>query len=186
MSQQHRRIILKPAGLSSRDWTRLGELLAKAVETQQELAAKSPYVLDLTGGLQQDEHGYFVEHEEAEPLAGEPPFDPNTPGLKDKQLVRVAVALFDSLTVAHSAEGRQAKVHGGLCPGVVLVTPDGTEKISDFGFAPAICAALGVQHYLNLALQPLAGEDTERQATGAWEVLSPDEFERQDRICAFR
>ena len=185
MAQAYRRVILKPAGLSESDSSRLAEMLAAAIARQQQLASKSVHVLQFAGRLEETEQAFYVEHEPAEALPVEGLFDQDFPGAEDKQLLRLAAALFDALAAAHGKEQQRSQGHGGLCPGALLVSPDGIEKVSDFGFAPAICATLGVESYVNLAVGPKSDDTPETQATGAWEVLSPDEFERQDRLCAF-
>lgn len=185
MAQAHRRVILKPAGLSESDSSRLAEMLATAIERQQQLASESVHVLQFIGGLQETEQAFYVEHEPAEALPAEGLFDQDASGAEDKQLLRLAAALFDALAAAHGTEQQRPQSHGGLCPGALLISPDGIEKMSDFGFAPAICATLDVESYVNLAVSPKTEGSPETQATGAWEVLSPDEFERQDRLCAF-
>ncbi|MHC4233741.1 MAG: hypothetical protein ACYSUQ_01360 [Planctomycetota bacterium] len=100
-------------------------------------------------------------------------------------MLRVAAALFDALRASHSPDQRRPGTHGGLCPGVLLTTADGIDKVSDFGVAPAICKVLGVDSYVNLAAGPGPRDAAEPDATGTWEVLASDEFEREDRVCSF-
>jgi len=145
------------------------------------------HVLQLLGDLHQDDQCFFVDHEPAEPIPAEGLYDPARPGSEAAQLLRLAAALFDALRTAHATTPDQPRptIHGGLCPGAILVTPDGIEKVTDFGFAPAVCSALGVQSYLNLALGPGGGEQVPVRGTGVWQVLEPEEFERNDRLCAY-
>jgi hypothetical protein len=181
----HRRIVLKPAGLSENERSRLAELLSDAVELQAQLAARSPHILQFVGAIREKEHAFVIEHEPAQPFPVQALFAPDRPKAEPTELLRTAVALIDVLRVAHGMQGPRPAVHGGLCPGVLLMSRDGVEKVSDFGFAPAICAALGPERYLNLAVGPTgegAGEDV---ITGAWEVLPPAVLDRDDRICSF-
>ena len=187
MAKTYRRVILKPPEVSDDQWSRLGRLLAAAVDYQRRLAANSPHVLGLMGEVRLAEGGgaYYVEHEPANPIGIKPLFDPEGPKTAERQLLGMSVALFDALRVVHAGEGGALKSHGGLCPGVILVDPDGVEKVTDFGFAPALCEALGVERYVELAVGPREADAPEVHITGAWEVLAPEEFERHDRICAF-
>ncbi|UCC28849.1 MAG: hypothetical protein JSU86_11680 [Phycisphaerales bacterium] len=188
MPEVYRRVVLKPPGLSANDSAQLSERLAAAVILQQRLAMESPHVLQLTGGLEEDEHSFFVEHEPARGLDVNALFDQQTPPADQtllKLLLDMAAALTDALRVAHSGTGHERIAHGGLCGGVVLETPDGVHKVTDFGFAPGICAVLGVESYVELAVRPNPEEPPLRLATGIWEVLSPEEATRDDRICGF-
>ncbi len=186
-----RRVILKPAGATQAQLTQLAQALAAAVELQQQLAARSPHVLRFTGTLQQNDLAFFVDHEPAEPLPIERFFDPQAPPIDNAALLRMAAAILDALRVAHGMKDARPAIHGGLCPGVILVGKDGIERITDFGFAPAVCAALGPDSYINLAAHP--GAESLRQqvaavlhdASGYWEVLPPDVSDRDDRLCAF-
>ncbi|UCE59377.1 MAG: hypothetical protein JSU63_18285 [Phycisphaerales bacterium] len=186
MAEPHRRIIIKPADLSDSTASLLNEHLAKAVEAQRELATRSPHVLQFTGALQQTDQAYYIEHEPASAAFTIPElFDPETEGADEKALLELASALFNTLETAHGGGGGLSAVHGGVCPGVILTSADGLLKVSDFGFAQAVCAVLGVDTYLNLAVGANPELPTEVQGTGIWQVLSPDEFERDDRLCAF-
>ena len=186
MAEAFRRVILKPPGLDESTAAQLLDGLSAAVASQRNFATRSPHILQFISGLREDERSFYVEHEPATAVfAATVLFDRSAPGANKDELLRVAAALFDALRAAHSAPSPQLRVHGGLCPGTIVTTPDGIEKVTDFGFAPAICAVLGPEKYLNLAVgapvvmaDPVAG-------TGVWEVLSPDEFDREDRICAF-
>ncbi|MGB2985194.1 MAG: hypothetical protein WBE26_04870 [Phycisphaerae bacterium] len=185
MPEVYRRVVLKPAGLSVEDSARLRERLAAAVELQQQLASQSPHVLQLVGGLEEDDRAFFVQHEPARALKITELFDSEAPLAGETQLLRTAVALADALRAAHGGDWPQPIVHGGLCGGAVLETSDGVQKLTDFGFAPGICAALGVESYLELALEPNTQGPPHRVGTGVWEVLSPDLDTRDDRICGF-
>ena len=184
MPDVYRRVILKPADLTSEAASTLRDQLSAAVEAQQQLASKSLHVLQPVGGLCENDQAFFFEHEPAEPLPVAVLFDVDADRMDAPQLMRVAGALFEALRAAHTSEGRGI-VHGGVCAGVLVRTTDGIDKLSDFGLAPAICAALGVESYLNLAVTPIGEGPPDIQGTGVWEVLEPDEFERDDRICAF-
>lgn len=188
MPEVYRRVVLKPPGLSANASVQLKERLAAAVQLQQRLATESPHVLQLIGRLEEDEHSFFVEHEPAQGLDVNSLFDQQAPPVDQallKLLLRMTAALADALRVAHSGTGRQRIVHGGLCGGVVLETSDGVHKVADFGFAPGICAVLGVESYLELAVRPNPEGPPVPQGTGVWEVLSPEEATRDDRICGF-
>lgn len=185
MASVYRRVILKPPGLSDSDSARLADLLVGAVDLQRELAAKSLHVLQLAGQPVETSRAFYIEHEPAEPIPADSIWDPSAPRCETEQLLRRAAALLDALQTTHDLDPLHPKVHGGLCPGAILRTPDGIDKVSDFGLAQAVCTALGTAAYLNLAVSPRADGPPELQGTGVWEVLPADEFERQDRICAF-
>ncbi len=185
MPEVFRRIVLKPPGLSADASAQLLQRLEASLDAQRQLSAGSPHILQFVGGLEEDEKSFYVEHEPARSFDAGSPFDPDKPPADDTLLLHVAAALADALRVAHGAESRKSLAHGGLCPGVILETPDGIHKIADFGFAPAICAALGVDSYVELAVATGGGELTQVVGTGIWEVLSPDEATRDDRLCGF-
>jgi len=179
MANPLRRLILKPPDTPPDRLSQLADALSAAVEAQTRLAAKSPHVLQLIGPLQQDDLGFFVEHEPATPLPVPELFDPAAPLATEEQLLQITAALLDALAVAHSAPGGRPVLHGGLCPGVLLKGEDGLFKVADFGVAPAVCKTLGEEHYANLAAGPHPA------GSGAWEVLGPDVMDRDDRLCAF-
>ena len=184
MGRACRRIILKPDDLSKADAARLAEKLAAAVERQNQLAQDSPHVLRFLGRVEQDETTFFVEHETATALSSDGLFDPEAPPATEDHLLEVAGALADALRVAHQSAKRRPVVHGGLCPGVLVTDENGFLKVTDFGFAPAICEVLGVVGYLNLAVGPWAS--TLHAATsGGWQILPAEEYDRDDRLCAF-
>ena len=162
----------------------LAESLAASVRLQQELAAQSPHVLQLLSDLQQDERSFFVEHEPADPFPARL-FDTEAPVASDEELLRWAAALLDVLRVLGAYDPNRPTVHGGLSGGAILASPEGIAKVTDFGFAPSLCGALGVDGFLNLAVGPGAEHLPEYRETGVWEVLPPDEFERDDRLCGF-
>lgn len=180
-----RRVILKPPQLDARTVAQLERALSAAVEAQTALAARSAHILQFTGPLQQDDSSFFVSHEPAKPLI-EPAalFDPAQPGSDAQTLLRWTAALFDALKATHTAPVATVRCHGGICSGVLLVSTDGIEKISDFGFAQAICAVLGPERYLNLAVA-VPADAGQSGITAVWESLSADEYERQDRLCGF-
>jgi len=192
MSELYRRVILKPVGLDENQLSQLASSLAAAVELQNQLAAGSAHVLQFVGGLQETERTFFVEHEPAEPLVLDDLFDSTSTPIGEKTLLRAAEALFGALQAAHQTAGARPVVHGGLCPAVLLITPDGVNKVADFGFAPAICSALGPESYLNLAVSPrmegpsaTADLRSEVLGTAAWEVLDRRVVDRSDRLCSF-
>ncbi len=187
MGETFRRVFLKPPDLSEEERARLAEGLAAAVDLQRQLATKSPHVLELTSGLQEDDRSFYVEHEPALAMPLGTFLDPAAPTADTEEVLLVAVALADALRVTHMSGRGRAAVHGGLSAGVLLRSSEEIVKIADFGIAPAVCAALGVDRYLNLAVgpEPQASARAETHLTGAWEVLSPDEYERDDRICGF-
>ncbi len=185
MPSVYRRTILKHPGLSESKSTQLAERLTAAIERQQNLSAKSAHILQLTGELQENEVAFFVGHEPAEPFPVEGLFDPSVAPSTEKELLDLTAALFDALRVAHGGAQQRPGVHGGLCPGVLLQSPDGITKISDFGVAPAICSVLGIEKYLNLAIGPETGEPADACGTGVWSVLDPGDFEHDNRICGF-
>ncbi len=185
MPETYRRVILKPAGLPEEQRARFADQLATAVAWQQELAGASPHVLQFLGALRETDAAFVIDHEPAAPLlAPASLFDGTAPAVDTKQLLRLAAAIFDSLKAAH-ASGKRVSAHGGLCPGILLTTPDGIEKITDFGLAAAICSALSPEQYLNAAVSARTDGAEELRSTGTWEILSPDEYDREDRICAF-
>ncbi|MCH8148212.1 MAG: hypothetical protein IH987_09515, partial [Planctomycetes bacterium] len=181
MGESYRRLISTPADISTADTTALAERLAQNVQLQRELAAQSPHVLQFTSDLQTDEGGFYIEHEPAI-VPGIPIFSPDAAVAEEEDLLRWAIALADSLRAAHSHSKRI--VHGGLCPGVILTTPEGVQKITDFGFAPSICAALGVESFVNLCVENRARDSGDVKETGVWHIISPD-VEHDDRICGF-
>ncbi len=185
MAEAHRRIILKPAQLGKEERSRLADLLSAAADLQNQFASRSVHVLQLVGGIQETEHAFWIEHEPATPFPVAELFNPELPPPADRILLRMAAALFDALRVTHGSSGDRPQVHGGICPGVIVKNPDGIDKVTDFGFAPALCAVLGVDGYLNLAVSPRTEGPDEEQATGVWEALAPGVADRDDRICAF-
>lgn len=178
-----RRVVLRPPDATPEHLPQLFHALAEAIETQNRLASLCPYVLRLTSGLQQDDRAFYVEHEPATPVNPSELFDSAAPVAPPEELIQATVALTEALATAHGlspppAPGRPA-VHGGLCPGVLLRDSDGLWKVTDFGFAPAVCRVFGVESYLSLAVGP------RDDGTGVWEVLSRDVIDRDDRLCAF-
>lgn len=186
MGDVYRRVILKPAGLDERRAGQLRDALAAAVGLQKHLAGLSPHILQIIGELQEDADSFFFEHEPARGLdvgdlfqsAGEP--------IDAQRLTRMAVAVVDALRAAHEYRQPRPAAHGAVCPGVVAVSADGVEKLTDFGIAAALYAALGEDGYKNLAVGPpvgtIPGGET---ASGVWQVLPAHTFDRDDRICAF-
>jgi hypothetical protein len=132
MASVNRRVVLKPPGLGESESTQLAETLATAIETQQHLASKSAHVLQLVGNLQENDQAFYVEHEAATPLPIEGLFDPAASGTDEKSLLRLTVALFDALRGGGAGGQKRPPIHGAICPGAILVSPDGIEKVSDF------------------------------------------------------
>ena len=179
MPGTYRRVILKPPRLTDAQASLLAKRLASAVDHHQQLASHSRHVLQLIGGLEEDEDSFFVEHEPAEALAIERLFDQRL-GAGEAELLDATVAILHALRTAQRAD--PPTVHGGLCPGVILANSQGIVKVADFGVAPAMCRALGQESYLNLAAGARPGEPG---VTGVWEVLPAEVADRDDRICAF-
>jgi hypothetical protein len=188
MPEVFRRVVLKPPGLAADTSADLARRLEAAADAQRRLAVDSPHVLQLVGNVQEDEHAFVIEHEPARAIEAATLFQPDAPLADETFLLRLAAAIVDALRVAHEGQGHERIVHGGLCPGVILETGDGIHKIADFGVAPAICATLGVEQYVELAVATGATKETAGAVppgTGVWEVLSPDEASRDDRLCGF-
>ncbi|RJP32493.1 MAG: hypothetical protein C4547_13925 [Phycisphaerales bacterium] len=181
MSQTFRRVILTPPQASEEQLRALHDALRQAAARQVALAAQSPHVLRFTSEVQRMDEGFCVEHESAEPIRAATLFDADQAPSSAGELLRWAVALADALRAAHHGGDGRPAIHGGLSGGTLLVSPDGIEKVTDFGIAPAVCAAFGTDAYLNLAV----ASDRSDLGTGVWELLDPGEFEREDRICAF-
>ncbi|MCK4343017.1 MAG: hypothetical protein KAY37_14985 [Phycisphaerae bacterium] len=179
MANVSRRLIIKPPAVTPERLTRLAEALQDAIHTQNRLSAKSPYILQFTGPLQENEQAFFVEHEPATGITPSELFSAEGPFATEEQLLQALAALADALAAAHAGGKARPVVHGGLCPGTLLIADDGLFRVTDFGFAPAICKTLGVDSYLNLAVGPHA------DGSGAWEILPPDVIDRDDRLCAF-
>jgi serine/threonine protein kinase len=156
MSTRHRRIIRRPEGVEDSAWSRLADLLAAAVEQQRRLAAQSPNVLGPRSGLDTLEDGSLsFAHEPAEPSAIAALFDSRAAKAAPEMLLRWTAEVFSALSAAHGPRpGERPVSHGGICPGTILTTPGGQAKVTDFGFAPAFCQALGADAYVNLAIAP--------------------------------
>lgn len=185
MGNGFRRIILKPSDLDDATAAQLFRALSAAVDAQRALAARSPHVLRFVGDLKEDDRAYYVEHEAAASLIDPAAiFQTSESVTEGAQLLRLTAATFDALKAVHASDA-PLRAHGGICPGVLLTTPDGIEKITDFGFAPAVCAVLGPDRYVNLALATTSSVEADATVTGAWEILPADEYERDDRLCAF-
>jgi len=174
----YRRLFIKPRGVAADRIAQLAEALAAAVQTQNELAESSPCVLRYTAPLEQDGNAFWIAHEPANPLDPRELFDPTASPCTPDDLVCSLAGLADALAAAHGHTPKPM-IHGGLCAGTLLLGPDGLVRVADFGFAPAVCRALGPDAYASLAVGPCS------DATGAWEVLSVDVGDRDDRLCAF-
>ena len=179
MADGFRRLILRPPTATPAQWSKLHDALVEATELQNRLALRSEHVLLFVGPLREDARGFCIEHEPAQPLSPSQLFDRQTPGATAQQVLASALALSDVLSNTHTRSGARLVLHGGLCPGVLLISPEGKLMVSDFGFAPSICRTLGVESYVNLSIGPRV------DASGAWEVLDADIDNRDDRICAF-
>lgn len=186
MASSYRRLVIKPPDLDDSARARLATLLSNAVAFQNRIAADSPHILRLYGVLNEDERAFHIEHEPADPIAIEQLYVPEASGVGPDDFLAAGWGVIDALRAAHGASGGgSAGVHGGINPGVLLKSPDGIWKLTDFLFAPAVCEALGPTAYLNLAVRAQPGANSQPPATGAWEVLSDAEYERDDRICGF-
>lgn len=185
MPGEYHRQILKPAQATDEGLARLRRGLESAVKVQQRLAAQSPHILHFLGKLEEHEDYFFVRHEPANPIDVSSLYDPAAPLPKEKTLLQWSAALADALRVAHDSQTGKASIHGGINCGALLQTPEGIEKLSDFGFAPAICAALGVESYLELAIGPPPSAEEHGEVTACWQTLSPEVDDRDDRICGF-
>ncbi|MEW6199914.1 MAG: hypothetical protein AB1601_14780 [Planctomycetota bacterium] len=184
MPDETQRAILRPPQATAAQWAELQQALADAVSLQGRLAAKSPYILQFTGPLQAQGDALFVPHEPATPWTPRELFDTGQPPAPWDQLVTVTAALLDALAAAHAPSGGvRPTVHGGLCPGVLLIGGDGLIKLTDFGFAPAVAKVFGADGYVNLAAGPGAAEHP--AASGVWEIVPGDVIDRDDRLCAF-
>lgn len=187
MAKSFRRIIRRPSQLDDGDWTRLTTLIADAVERQRQAAQQSPHVLAFLGEPSpcKDGNGCYIEHEPAMAMPIGGLFDAQAPVVPPSQLLRVSAAVFGALQAALRAGSQRGLVHGAVCPGVLLFAPDGAPKVTDFGFAPAICSVLGEDAYIDLAIEPGMGSDADATITGVWEVVPRDDLEHDGRICAF-
>jgi hypothetical protein len=181
----HRRVILKSRNLSATQHVKLADELVAAVDLQRQAAVSSPHVLQLRGELQENDQAFFIAHEPAEPAYGLELYDLEAPLAGEQEILSVTAAVLDALTAIHGIKGERPGVHGGLCPSVVVRTSDGLEKLTDFGITRAVCSALGVDDYLNLAVSPRTEGDEAILGTGVWQVLAADEDQRDDRICSF-
>ena len=179
MTDVSRRVILKPSAATAERVALLGDALRAAVQAQSRLAAECPYILRPSGTLEEDELGFFFAHEPAKSLVPEALFDAEAPVATVSELRGALTALCEALACAHAGGGGRPVLHGGLCPGTVLLGEDGLFKVTDFGVAPAICKAFGVDSYLNLANGPRP------DSSGSWESLDPYVIDRDDRLCGF-
>ncbi len=187
MAAIYRRGIIRTVQTDESAWAELTEKLQAAVERQNELANACPHVLRFKGSLQAaaDNQSLVIEHEPATTIPIGPLFSDSSAPVPAAHLLRVTAALYEALAAAHGGSGGAPLAHGCICPGVVLYTPDGQVKVSDFGFAQAICSVLGPQEYLNLAVGPTSQDVPSGTTFCMWEVQAPDEFSRDDRICGF-
>lgn len=186
MPNADRRVILLPAGLPADKTVALRSAVTAAAEVQQRLADKSQHILHLTGRIELVDNTIVIGHEPASQLPECEPsprfFDPTKPGADPERLMSAAGALFNAMRAAHTGESGRPTVHGGICPGVLLVDENDIMKVADFGIAQAIAAVLGDEAYLNAAVGPRSDMPG---VSGAWEILEPHVESRDDRICAF-
>jgi len=187
MTRRYRRVIHRPASVTNTQWARLQEALAHAIHRQKLLADESPHVLRFIDDLEEetDSGALYIEHEPARVISVTELYNPETTRADEATLVQTALGLFSALAAEHGKESRRPTAHGGVCPGTLLFGADGTAKLTDFGFAEAVCGVLGVDAYLNLAVGPRTGNASDEDITAVWEVLDPTDFERDDRLCAF-
>jgi len=169
MPKSFRRIFRRPSETGDGDWNRLTALIAEAVERQQEVAQQSPNVLNFTSEVLpcDDGCGCYIEHEPAMAMGLGGLFDPNAPVVPPAQLLRMTAAVFGALQTALEEGKEHGLAHGAVCPGVVLFAPDGTPKLTDFGFAGAVCSVLGEEAYVDLAVDVSTASDA--TITGLWE-----------------
>lgn len=184
MPEADRRVVLLPSGTSEESASKLAAALRAAVDGQRRLAEKSNYILHLTGEVRRTPAGFEIPHEPAEGLPQDALYEPAAAKADAEQLLQIAAALFEALRTAHAGDGGRALTHGGLCPGTLLRDENGQYKVSDFGFAQAVCQALGEDSYANLAIGP-PRDGGQAAASACWEVLSADEYGRDDRLYAF-
>ena len=179
MAKRFRRLIIKPPAAPPEKLEQLAGALEQAIRTQNTLAGQSPYVLQFVGPLQEDERAFYIEHESASAWSPADLFDSAAGPASNDQLLHTMAAIFDALQAAARLESDRPVVHGGLCPGVLLTDPDGFVKVTDFGFAPAVCRQFDTEAYKNLAVGPHA------DGSGAWEILAPSVTDRDDRLWSF-
>ncbi len=185
MAAVFRRVVLKPPGITKEQTSQLRANLEQAIEQQVELATRSRHVVQFTGPLTETETCFSVEHEPGRALATQSLYDQKASRVDPQALLAISVALMDSLKAGYAFNGSQPFVHGGVCSGVLLQTPSGVWRICDFGFVPAICAALGPDQSIELAVATDVELDAPRQGTAVWEILPADDDTRDDRICGF-
>ncbi len=185
MAAAFRRVVLKPPGLTDEQTAQLRADLETCVEQQAELASRSRHVVNFTGPLEETESCFTIEHEPGRAIPTQSLLDQNASRVAPQELLSIAIALMDSLRAGISANGGKTIVHGGICGGVLLQTPDGAWRVSDFGMAPAICAALGPEQYIELAVAGDVELDAPRKGTAVWEIVPADDENRDDRLCGF-
>lgn len=179
MNPVTRRIFLKPSGYTEEQIKRFGELLSAALRRQKTLSDQSPYILAPTSEIIESDIGFAFEHEPARGLAISELFDPQSPPRSLDELNRACSALVYGLRAAHSSG---ATIHGGVCPGVLVIDPSGLWKLTDFGFAPAVLAAFDSDAFLHLAVGPSASHP---DVSAAWEITPDPEEPRDERLWSF-
>lgn len=179
MNPVTRRIFLKPSGYTEDQIRRLGELLSAAISRQKALADQSPYILAPTSKLIETEEAFEFTHEPARGLNISGLFDEQAPAHSFEDLNRACAALVYGLRAAHASG---PTVHGGICPGVLVVDASGLWKLTDFGFAPAVLAALESDAFLQLAVGPSTAYP---DASAVWEITPNPEDPRDERLWSF-
>ncbi len=173
-----KRTILKPQDLDGERMRTLRDALASAAERQAQLAARSTRILTLDPTLKEDDRAFWFTHAPIEPLTPTAPlYEPAIAPREPHELVNVLHAAADALAAAHASQSGAPTVHGGVCPAVFVRDADGRLVLTDFGVAPAVCAALGPDAYIHLACDY-------RDDAAVWEVCDAT-ADRDDRLCAF-
>jgi len=179
MNPVTRRIFLKPTGYSEEQIRRFGELLAAALRRQKALSDQSPYILAPTSDLIESEIAFGFEHEPARGLPIAELFDTQAPPHSIEDLNRASSGLVYGLRAAHSSG---ATIHGGVCPGVLVIDSSGLWKLTDFGFAPAVLAAFDSDAFLHLSVGMSAAHPG---ASAVWEITPDPEEPRDERLWSF-
>ncbi len=176
----HRRLFLKPPGANPNKIAQLKTQLANAIDIQKALACQSVNILPPLTDLEETRRTFTIEYAPAHPINTTALFNPNTPPPDNNALFNATATAFDALRTAHAPPTGKPVVHGGICPGTLLLDDNDNLLITDFGWAQAICKTLGPTAYLNLAI----GYDPDHNAV-VWQILDNATADRDDRICGF-
>lgn len=183
MPETYRRVFCRPEGLTDEQRSQWERALADAISLQRQIESTSHHVLRYVGSLQMGDTECWIEHEPADLIAPNA-FDRSGTPIPPGELLRAASGLFDALKACHESRRERPPAHGGICPGVLLVTSEGLVKVSDFGVAPTY-ASLGLATYKSLACRTDGASPGGLECTGAWEVLSNRVRDRDDRFVGF-